>query len=518
MIPETLSLITSDGVRLDADVYRPEGGGDYPVLLMRQPYGRKIASTVVYAHPTWYARQGYMVVIQDVRGRGSSEGEFRLFEHEAQDGWETVNWCAQLPGSTGEVGMYGFSYQGMTQLYAASRRPPALKTLCPAMCVRDPYSQWAYEGGALCLENNLTWALQLSAETARRRGERQRYRQLRALAQQPPFEQPQLALELDPESFLHRWLAHGDGDPYWQGLRPDLTGVDLPMLHIGGWGDPYVRGTLDLFRWMGQHTEAVQQLWVGPWGHLPWGRRLGQVDYGPQAVSPIDEIQIRWFDHILKGKPWPYQQPVHLFVLGSQSWQDFPNWPEGEGQVFYLQSQGLAAIQGGSLSLQPGAEAEDVWVHDPWRPVPSVAPATDRSALDCRGDVLTYETEPLPEPRLLVGCPSVLLWVRADQPSFDLSVTLSQVDPQGRVLPLSQGYGRFSQAPQTLTLSPIAVQLAQGWRLRLSLSASAFPAYPVNDGQGSLLPEWMDLPIITLVCATGSRYPAQLTIPTGSPG
>ncbi|MEN9265111.1 MAG: CocE/NonD family hydrolase, partial [Thermostichales cyanobacterium BF4_bins_65] len=103
MIPETLSLITSDGVRLDADVYRPEGGGDYPVLLMRQPYGRKIASTVVYAHPTWYARQGYMVVIQDVRGRGSSEGEFRLFEHEAQDGWETVNWCAQLPGSTGEV-------------------------------------------------------------------------------------------------------------------------------------------------------------------------------------------------------------------------------------------------------------------------------------------------------------------------------------------------------------------------------------------------------------------------------
>src|SRR5687768_6769492 len=111
--PETLSMTTRDGVRLDADVYRPALPGDYPVLLMRQPYGRRIATTVCFAHPAWYAAQGYIVVIQDVRGRGTSQGSFVLFEQEMADGEDTVNWAAALAGSNGAVGMYGFSYQGV---------------------------------------------------------------------------------------------------------------------------------------------------------------------------------------------------------------------------------------------------------------------------------------------------------------------------------------------------------------------------------------------------------------------
>ncbi|MFT0795203.1 CocE/NonD family hydrolase, partial [Synechococcus sp. H70.1] len=145
---ETVSMLTRDGIQLDADIYRPEGGGSYPVLLMRQPYGRAIASTVVYAHPRWYAAHGYIVVIQDVRGRGTSKGSFYPFRQEAEDGFDAVNWAATLPGSNGVVGMYGFSYQGMTQLYAASSRPSALKTICPAMLPYDLYADAAYPGGA----------------------------------------------------------------------------------------------------------------------------------------------------------------------------------------------------------------------------------------------------------------------------------------------------------------------------------------------------------------------------------
>ncbi|HSM82762.1 MAG TPA: CocE/NonD family hydrolase, partial [Nodosilinea sp.] len=137
--PATIDLV--------ADVYYPVGAGPFPVLLMRQPYGRAIASTVVYAHPRWYASHGYIVVIQDVRGRGSSGGEFDLFRHEAADGLATVQWAAQLPQSSGAVGMYGFSYQGMTQLYAAAQQPPALKALAPAMVGYDLYADWAYENG-----------------------------------------------------------------------------------------------------------------------------------------------------------------------------------------------------------------------------------------------------------------------------------------------------------------------------------------------------------------------------------
>src|SRR5450432_3028760 len=119
----------SDGTTLYSDHYYPPadgpgGGTRHPTLLMRQPYGRDIASTVVYAHPVWFASHGYNVVIQDVRGRGDSEGEFYPFRHERRDGAETLAWLLTRPESNGKVGMYGFSYQGVTQLLAAAERPP----------------------------------------------------------------------------------------------------------------------------------------------------------------------------------------------------------------------------------------------------------------------------------------------------------------------------------------------------------------------------------------------------------
>ncbi|MGH8668460.1 MAG: CocE/NonD family hydrolase, partial [Burkholderiales bacterium] len=169
---------TRDNVRLDADVYRPAAPGPHPVLLMRQPYARAIASTPVYAHPGWYARQGYIVVIQDVRGRGTSEGVFRPFESEAEDGRDAVEWAARLPGSNGKVGMYGFSYQGMTQLFAASSRPEPLKAIAPAMAAYDVFEDFAYEGGALRLAGAIGWALQLAVESARRAGDAQAHQEL----------------------------------------------------------------------------------------------------------------------------------------------------------------------------------------------------------------------------------------------------------------------------------------------------------------------------------------------------
>ncbi|MGB3694331.1 MAG: CocE/NonD family hydrolase, partial [Spirulinaceae cyanobacterium] len=182
---------TRDGVRLDADVYYPQEKGDYPVLLMRQPYGRAIASTVVYNHPSWYAAQGYLVVIQDVRGRGTSQGKFDLFAKEIEDGYDSVVWASQLPGSTRDVGMYGFSYQGMTQLYAAIAEPSPLKTICPAMVAGDLYADWAYEGRAFCLHTNLAWAIQLAAETTRLQGDEEAFNRLHSASRHLPFYDPQ---------------------------------------------------------------------------------------------------------------------------------------------------------------------------------------------------------------------------------------------------------------------------------------------------------------------------------------
>src|SRR6476646_2691032 len=270
---ETASMFTRDRVRLDADVYRPDAEGEFPVLLMRQPYGRAIASTVVYAHPTWYAAHGYIVVIQDVRGRGMSEGKFDLFAHEIEDGFDTVNWAAELPGSSGQVGMYGFSYQGMTQLYAAIAKPPALKALCPSMIGYDLYSDWAYENGAFCLQANLGWAIQLAAETARLRGDEAAFQKLYVASRNLPLHdlmpaRPHILKDLAPDSFYHDWLAHPEPDEYWARLSPETymqdQNIDLPMLHVGGWFDPYLRGTLHLYRDFADRSQYPQHLVVGP--------------------------------------------------------------------------------------------------------------------------------------------------------------------------------------------------------------------------------------------------------------
>ena len=158
----------SDGVELVSDHYYPPQPGSHPTLLMRQPYGRDIASTVVYAHPVWFARQGYNVVIQDVRGRGDSAGEFYPFRHEARDGAETIAWLRARAECNGRIGMYGFSYQGMTQLLAAAEQPEGLLCIAPGMTACDLYHGWFYHQGALRLASSLGWGLQLLKADARR--------------------------------------------------------------------------------------------------------------------------------------------------------------------------------------------------------------------------------------------------------------------------------------------------------------------------------------------------------------
>ncbi|MEM9265915.1 MAG: CocE/NonD family hydrolase [Cyanobacteria bacterium P01_F01_bin.13] len=522
------SLHTRDGVRLDADIYYPEGEGPWPTLLMRQPYGREIASTVVYAHPSWYAAHGYIVVIQDVRGRGTSEGKFDLFAHEVNDGYDSVEWAAQLPNSNGQVGMYGFSYQGMTQLYAAQAKPPALKVLAPAMVGYDLYLDWAYENGALRLQAGLGWAIQLTAETARLKDDHSAFNALRAASRNLPLNgpvtaYPEVLKTYAPDSFWHDWLAHPQNDDYWQTLKPDLTGVDLPMLHIGGWFDPYLTGDIRLFKEMASRSQHPQHLWVGPWGHLPWSRKVGEVDFGPEAMNPIDRLQARWFDYFLKGQGSLEQTSVNLFEMGSNCWRRFDAWPSNtEVRKYQLHSSGLAGMRedDGKLVLSSVATSEnisDVLVHDPWRPVPALGGhvswpggSCDRTALDGRSDILTYTTPLLESELAIAGGVNVTLQVQTDVSSYDVCAVLSLVQPDGRVFNLTQGYKRVfepSDAAVTVPLQPTCFRLKAGQALRLSLSGACFPAYTVNPGSAADSPNTVptiEQQTITLVINQGA--------------
>ena len=574
---------TRDRVRLDADIYRPDTDEKLPILLMRQPYGREIASTVVYAHPRWYAAQGYIIVIQDVRGRGTSEGKFDLFTHEVADGLDTINWVSQLPHSTGKVGMYGFSYQGMTQLYTAVHQPECLKAIAPAMVAYDLYTDWAYENGAFCLFANLAWAVQLAGETARLKGDEAAYLKLRAASSNLPLDglipaNPELMKELAPDSFYHQWLNNPDPDAeYWQkrsgcealdsampythasplceavsfstGLSPKylLENVDLPMLHVGGWFDPYLRGTLNLYRAMTAQSKQPQHLLVGPWAHLPWGRKLGAVDYGREAQNPIDEIQVRWFDHWLKDKDTGLleESPISLFEMGSDRWLELDRFPQNQ-KTYYLASDGLASIREDSGMLweyeattdTPRELIEtdlsatitefnsntDVLVHDPWRSVPALGGhaiypggSFERSGLDCRSDVLTYTSAPLDSELHLAGAITLEVYCTVEHPSFDLCAVLSTVNPDGTVFNFTQGYIRVASADLNTRLIKIPLQatcicIGIGQGLRLSLSAACFPAYPINPGTGKLPHESpsVDMQIVTISVHSGVDRPSRL--------
>jgi len=234
-----------DRINLTADIYRPKDvDTPLPVLLMRLPYGRAIASTCTYAHPSWYASQGYIVVIQDVRGCGTAEGEFYPFRNEYADGFDTVEWCAkELEGSSGKVGMYGFSYQGVTQFQAAVQQPQGLVTICPCMSTADLYHGWFYFGGAVCLDFNLNWALQLAQNRAwYLKQEPQATRLFEAQKQSARWleSSPLSEIELfknesfgDFGSFFFDWIGNQQADDeYWQKLNLSIPAADSNLLRL----------------------------------------------------------------------------------------------------------------------------------------------------------------------------------------------------------------------------------------------------------------------------------------------
>ncbi|AFZ48407.1 hydrolase CocE/NonD family protein [Cyanobacterium stanieri PCC 7202] len=499
---EIATTKTRDGVMLVADVYRPHTEERLPILLMRQPYGRAIASTVVYAHPKWYASQGYIVVIQDVRGRGDSGGEFRLFESEIEDGEDTLHWLSNFEGSTGEIGMYGFSYQGMTQIYGALSEHPALKTICPAMIASDLYADWAYENGAFCYELNLAWAIQLAAETARLKKDFAAYNVLYLASRNlPVWDIPSMVEEVLRKyaPFYYRWLNTPPEDDYWRRLSPQsyLDQIDLPMLHIGGWFDGYLRGTWKFYQQMRAKSQFQQSLIVGPWCHIPWGNRKGDRTYSSSANNNINEIQIDWFNHYLKGekKSDLISENARLFLMGENKWIEQEEIKKKKATKLYLQSTGLGNIKDddGQLVTQNNHFSEDIIVTDFWRPVPSfgghnsvMAGSFERGELDQRSDIITYTSDFLQESLTIIGDISLQLKVSCDHSTFDISAVLSQVYPDGKVYNFSQGYITVTDhQPRDVILfdlQPCAIALAANTALRLSLSGSAFPAYSLHRG------------------------------------
>jgi putative CocE/NonD family hydrolase len=540
----------SDGVDLVSDHYYPTQDStdtragksalrQNPTLLMRQPYGRDIASTVVYAHPVWFARHGYNVVIQDVRGRGDSGGEFYPFRNEACDGAETIAWLRMRPESNGRVGMYGFSYQGVTQLLAAAEQPEGLACIAPGMCACDLYRGWFYHNGALRLASTLGWGLQMLKADARRAKLReasdlleQAWANLAAQTSVLPFRaHPALQGEGVP-SYVLDWFDHDQPGEYWESLDVSkrIERIQIPALHVSGWYDTYLLGSVDGFlalcaRAGNESAGANQYLIAGPWQHIPWGDRVGAADFGKEALLNTDAILLRWFNHWLKDSgEFRSEARVRHFVLGENVWRSaaaFPAVPHESTEVYdvsavaaitrragfatlYLHSGGRANSRKGngrlSVTKPMADEPCDVFVYDPEVPVGAPGgPAAqsgpfDQATLELGNNMLVYTSEPLERPLRVFGFPRVSFHCSSSAGFIDFTAKLVRVRANGATDFICIGIARSSQlfAESSYSadkihrwqfrLEPTSCRFDAGDFVRLEIASSAFPLYDRNPG------------------------------------
>lgn len=509
--PRTELAPMRDGAGLATDVYLPADERPAPALLVRTPYGRTRREAIVYGDPRLYAARGYAVVCQDVRGRGESEGEFAPFAQEGPDGHDAVEWVAAQPWCDGRVGMYGFSYPGFAQLAAAAERPPHLRAVAPAMTAADPREEWLYEGGALRLAFLLWWGCELGKDGAVRAGDEEALYELfhlqgdlagACLAFSRRRSLPAALERVAP--YVREWVTRAGDEEWWAKLSAPPGPAAAPSLFLAGWHDTFLEGTIAAFRLAAAAGPPPQRLVIGPWQHVPWARRSGDLEYGPAAASRVDEWALEFFDATLGGGDEAAaalgRDPVRVFVTGADRWLDLPSWPPpGDARsVFHLAGERANSSDGdGELAPEPAArEAVERYVVDPWDPARSVGgrsccdPAVtpigprDRAAEQQRRDRLVFDSAPLRDPLAVVGSPRVSLDFEFDTPSTDLVVRLCDVGPGGESYGVSERAVRLGEpgrtAPLELSLSPLATRFGAGHRVRLELTGADFPARELN--------------------------------------
>jgi putative CocE/NonD family hydrolase len=513
-----------DGVSLVADIYRPVSEEKFPVLLSRTPYNRtgdpRMANEL--------AAHGYIVVLQDTRGRFASGGEFYPFRNESADGFDTVEWAAKLDQSNGKVGMFGGSYVGATQMLAAMAVPPHLVSIFPYVTASEYYDGWTYQNGALMQWFSSSWTSGLAIDTLRRYADRaqapKEWVNTLPLQDYPLLKTPQTS-ELAP--YFRDWLSHERDDAYWAQWRVSdhYSQMTVMGLHAGGWHDLFLKGSIKNYTGLRQQAataeaRAGQRLIVGPWAHAatsPEGK-IGDVVFGKQAVLDNTSTTLKWFDYSLKGikNEFSSSAPVRLFIMGNNVWRDEQEFPLARTRYtkFYLHSsKGANGVAGdGSLSVTPpsGIEKKDEFDYDPQNPVPTIGgrlccgvalppgPA-DQRANETRSDVLVFSTPPLREDTEVTGYISVELYASTSAVDTDFTALLVDVDEGGYARFLTDGivrarYREGTKAGSSITPGQIykytidlwatANVFKAGHRIRLYISSSNFPRFNRNLNTG----------------------------------
>jgi len=521
-----------DKVKLATDIFKPKGVEKSPVILIRTPYKKEMGEL----DARYYARRGYTCAIQDCRGRFSSEGIWEPFVNEPQDGHDTVEWLAMQPWSNGKVGMIGGSYVGWVQWWAAREKPAHLVTIIPNVAPPDPFFNIPYEYGVFFILGAIWWAdileteatADLSGAAMSRIAEKKYSHLLRAL----PVVDLDKAILGKENPYWRKWIEHPTNDAYWErgNFLEYLKDVRIPVFHQSGWFDGDGIGSKLNYLAMKSHGHPYQKLILGPWGHQTIAtRRVGDLDFGPQALLDLQKLYLRWFDYWLKGidNSVAREPLVKIFVMGSNKWLEGDSYPlpYTQMQKLYLSSGGKANTSKGegilSPEMPPANSPPDIYVYDPGDPTPNPdyfelseeeekkvrdveerrkeAEAHHEKIASSRPDILVYQTKPLEKPLTFAGPISAVLYASSSAKDTDWFMRLVWIMKDGKVFPLVEGKirARFRQSmkkPEMLKRGKVyeykldlwqkGITIPAGDSLRIEVASASFPLFSRNLNTG----------------------------------
>jgi putative CocE/NonD family hydrolase len=530
-----------DGVKLATDIYTSAGAERSPVILLRTPYSKGMNEL----EARFYARRGYAFAVQDCRGRFASQGTWNPFFNEPKDGYDTIEWLAAQPWSSGKVGMIGGSYMGWVQWWAAREAPPHLAVIIPNVSPPDPYFNIPYEYGSFFLLGAIWWAdvlekeatADLSGKAMMEIGKKKYARLLRHL---PVIDLDEKVLG-KKNRYWREWIAHPDNDGYWDraSFLDHLESFDAPAYHQSGWFDGDGIGSKLNYLAMARLGRADQKLVLGPWGHTDAATRWGpnESDFGPNAIVDLEGSYLRWLDRWLKGidNGIDTEPLVSLFVMNTNMWLTADTYPLPETRFakLYLSSGGAANSSRGDGRLgferPPAGAPFDTYVYDPADPTPDPAfyttpeelaeeEATDSTKAvsveeeranllayhgkvdEERSDILVYETPPMGDSLVIAGPVSAVIYASSSAKDTDFFVRLSEIDEKGLIFPLVRGtirarYRESLSKPHLLTPGEICefridlwqtgVTIPKGRKLRVEVASAAFPNYSRNLNTGA---------------------------------
>jgi uncharacterized protein len=529
-VERQVSIPMVDGTILYADVYRPNMAGRYPVLVERVAY--ELEERCRYAGE-YYARRGYVVVGQNVRGRFASEGEFVPFRDDGwsdhRDGYDTILWAGQQSWSNGRVGMLDGSYSGGTQYLLAPTQPAFLKALFVREGMSDIYRDFVFRGGAYQLAVHRGWAIneilaQLQHDAVPEKASA--LASLEQAAKNMHHWYRHLPLTACPplEGFADWYFAdlvHPDDGSYWwpTSLSRHYHEVDIPIMHLGGWFDIFLGSTLRCFQGIQSQgkTEACRQkqrLIIGPWIHGPHqigAHSVGELDFGGQATFDLFDYRLQWYDYWLKNAPNGIMDgpPVSIFLMGTNQWVDAESWPLPDitYQPMYLQAglgQTAASLNNGHLVFEQPISDEQAenFLYDPTAPIaslltyPFLGPKDHQSI---EGQMLTYTSSFLEQDLAVIGPVKAVLYGTSSAPDTDWVVRLCDVWPDGRSMSVCDGILRACYRDSLtnpalmrpgqiyrfeIDLQATAQVFQTGHRLRVEVTSSDFPRYDRNLNTG----------------------------------